>query len=448
MKESFLELLNRHGNDLRLPQGDSGAPTAQGARPSGNGHAWDFAFATGIECSNPSIVTVDGRRIRRDLLEECGHYKYWREDLALVQELGTPCLRYGLPNHLIHLGPGRYDWSFADVALAEIKRLGITPILDLMHFGVPDWLGDFQNPELPLHFAEYAGAMAERYPWVRGYTPVNEIYVSARISGWDGLWNECLRTERGFVTALKHLVAANLLASAAIVQRRPDAILIQSESAEYTHHVVTAPSHDVKLRNKLTFLSLDLLYSKSPDADVLMFAQDNGLTRDEFMWFMKTAPAGFQVMGNDYYGHNEKLLLPDGRMMYGEDVLGWYQITLRYYHRYYKPVMHTETNTPNANANPRWLWKQWANVLRMRRDGIPVLGFTWYSLTDQIDWDTQLSKKNGRVLECGLYDMDRRPHPVAREYKKLIAEFGKITSLAHGELFEVTHRPAASILDI
>lgn len=73
----------------------------------------------------------------------------------------------------------------------------------------PNQVGDFQNPEMPLHFAAYAAAVAERYPWVRAYTPVNEIYVSARNTGWDGLWNERLRSERGFVTALKHLVAAS-----------------------------------------------------------------------------------------------------------------------------------------------------------------------------------------------------------------------------------------------
>jgi beta-glucosidase/6-phospho-beta-glucosidase/beta-galactosidase len=420
----------------------------EGVRPGPGGRAWDFAFATGIECSNPVIAGADGRRLRRDLLEECGHYLHWREDLALVKDLGTPCLRYGLPNHLIHLGPGRYDWSVVDEPMAEMRRLGITPILDLLHFGLPDWLGDFQNPEFPPHFAEYAGAVAERYGWVRAYTPVNEMYVSARNSGWDGLWNERLRTERGFVTALKHLVAANLLAAKAIARRRPDAIIVQSESAEYTHHVVAAPSHAVKMRNKLIFLSLDLLYSKSPDADVLMFAQDNGMTRDEFMWFMSTAPSGFQVMGNDYYGHNEKLLLPDGSIMYGEDVLGWYLVTLRYYRRYYKPVMHTETSTPFPEQNSRWLWKQWTNVLRMRRDGIPVLGFTWYSLTDQVDWDTQLAEKHGRVNACGLFDSNRRPREVAGEYRKLIREFGDITSVAHGEMFEVTDRHAGSRSDV
>src|SRR2546423_1295359 len=166
--------------------------------------------------------------------------------------------------------------------------------------------------------AAYGGAVAERYPWVWFCTPVNEILSRPRTAVWTAAGTS---------------------------------VIVQSESAEYTHHVSAAPSHAVKLRNKLVFLSLDLLYSKAPDADVMMFAMDNGLTRDEFMWFMKSAHAGFQVMGNDYYGHNEKLFLPDGTMIYGEDVLGWYQITMRYYRRYYKPVMHTETSTPFPEIN-------------------------------------------------------------------------------------------------
>jgi hypothetical protein len=112
------------------------------------GSAGNFLFATGIECSAPTIANG---RIRRDLLEECGHYARWREDLALVRDLGLKFLRYGLPYHRVHVGPGQYDWDFADAVMDEMRRLGITPILDLLHFGVPDWLGNFQNPELPLH---------------------------------------------------------------------------------------------------------------------------------------------------------------------------------------------------------------------------------------------------------------------------------------------------------
>ena len=70
-----------------------------------------------------------------------------------------------------------------------------------------------------------------------------------------------------------------------------------------------------------------------------------------------------------------------------------------------------------------WLWKEWANVLRVRNDGVPVVGFTWYSLTDQTDWDTALREKNGHVNPVGLYDLDRKIRPVGQAYKELIGQW-------------------------
>jgi beta-glucosidase len=69
------------------------------------------------------------------------------------------------------------------------------------------------------------------------------------------------------------------------------------------------------------------------------------------------------------------------------------------------------------------LWKEWANVLRVRNDGVPIVGFTWYSLTDQIDWDSALREKKGNVNPLGLYDLDRRIRPVGKAYKHLIAQW-------------------------
>ena len=436
---SFLDAVRRaHANDDYAGDQFGGAAGADGSGlPTGSDG--NFMFATGIECSNP---TIDGGRVRRDQLAECGHYEHWREDLQLVRDLGLRVLRYGLPSYRVHLGPDRYDWSFADLAMAEMQRLGITPILDLMHFGVPDWIGNFQNPELPLHFADYAEAVAERYPWVRFYTPINEIYVTARMSAFDGLWNEQLRSDTAYVTATKHLVAASILATHRIALRRPDCVIVQSESAEYLHAALASPSPEVTLRNKLRFVPLDLLYAHPPDADVLLYLTDNGLTRTEYEWFMRGEPPGYQVMGNDYYGRNERILLPDGTTVSAEDVLGWYQITKAYYDRYRKPVMHTETNVFDADEAPTWLWKQWVNVLRMRADGVPVLGFTWYSLIDQIDWDIGLAERRGHVNPCGLYDLERRPRPVAAAYRAVLEEFGQITIVPHGEMFEITRERA------
>ena len=444
-RESFLDIIERE-NGKGACDGDRHGGAA-GTDGSGLPEASprNFMFATGIECSNP---TIEHGKVRRDLLDECGHYTHWRRDLRLVADLGLKVLRYGLPYYKVHRGIGKYDWDFADAAMHEIKRLGITPILDLLHFGVPDWLGNFQNPELPLRFAAYAGAVAERYPWVRFYTPVNEIYVCAKFSGKQGLWNEQLKSDRAFVTAMKHLVAANTLACQSIARHRPDAVIVQSESAEYVHEARAEKSLHITLENKLGFLSLDLLYAHPPDADVMCYLLDNGMTRKEYEWKMRGEPPGYQVMGNDYYGRNEKILLPDGSECPSEDVLGWYQITRQYYDRYKKPVMHTETNHFDAQLASAWMWKQWINVLRMRADGVPVLGFTWYSLIDQIDWDIALGKKRGHVNACGLYDLQRNPRPVAAAYRQLLEAFGQITVMPHGEIFELSERAASLKMEV
>jgi len=116
----------------------------------------------------------------------------------------------------------------------------------------------------------------------------------------------------------------------------------------------------------------------------------------------------------------------DGSSGASGEVLGYDAITKQYYQRYGLPVMHTETNfndfADGAGAVD-WLWKQWANVLRVRNDGVPIVGFTWYSLTDQIDWDTALREDNGRVNPVGLFDLDRNIRPVGRSYANLMHEW-------------------------
>jgi hypothetical protein len=62
-------------------------------------------------------------------------------------------------------------------------------------------------------------------------------------------------------------------------------------------------------------------------------------------------------------------------------------------------------------------------VLRVRNDGIPVVGFTWYSLTDQVDWDVALREVNNNIDPVGLYDMDRKIRPAGRKYKQLISDW-------------------------
>jgi beta-glucosidase/6-phospho-beta-glucosidase/beta-galactosidase len=387
----------------------------------------EFMFATGIENSYPVVELKDGRRVRVDEMEKTGHYRHWREDFALVKELGIPYLRYGPPYYRTHLGPERYDWAFADDTFNALRELGIEPIVDLCHFGVPAWIGDFQNPDWPPHFAEYCRAFAARYPWVHLFTPVNEIFVAATFSGQYGWWNERLASDRGFVTALKHLCRANVMAMRAVLSVRGTggATFVQSESSEYFHADNPGSVPKAEFHNDKRFLALDLSYGYPISARMFEFLLANGMTPEEYHWFLEQEVRANCIMGTDYYPSNEHLLLGDGSTIPAGEIFGYYVITRQYYDRYKLPVMHTETNTwdPWAVA---WLRKQWANMLRLKQDGIPVCGFTWYSLTDQVDWDTCLREDNGTVDPLGLVDLDRNVRPVGRTYQNLIREWQDI----------------------
>ena len=383
-------------------------------------------FCTGIE---NSIPTIDGGRTRVDQMESCGHYRRYEEDFTLVRDMGIEYLRYGPPLHLTYLGPGKYDWEFADKAFAELMRLNITPIVDLCHFGVPDWIGNFQNPDFPTFFAEYAGAFAERYSWVQLYTPVNEMYICAMFSARYGWWNEQLSSDPAFVTALKHIVKANVLAMNAILDRRADAIFIQSESSEYFHAENPAAIGQAEMLNSMRFLSLDLNYGRRVDSSMYEYLLDNGMTRDEYHFFLNHHLKQHCILGNDYYVTNEHRVCADSSTWPAGEVFGYDEITRQYHDRYMLPVMHTETNMtqgPGGREAVDWLWKEWANALRLRNTGVPLVGFTWYSLTDQIDWDTALREKNGRVNAVGLYDLDRKIRPVGEAYKQLIADWRNV----------------------
>ena len=261
------------------------------------------------------------------------------------------------------------------------------------------------------------------------YTPVNEMYVCARFSGRLGWWNEQLTSERGFVTALKHLVKANVLAMQAIRKVRPDALFIQSESTEHFHPETPDALPHAEDLNAKRFLSLDLNYGRAVDSRMYEYLLAHGLSRREYHFFLENAPPLRQscIMGNDYYNSSEYRVSADGASQSFGEAYGYYLITRQYYDRYHLPVMHTETNFaqgPRGDEAVNWLWKQWSNILRLRNDGVPIVGFTWYSLTDQVDWDTALRENKGVVNPLGLCDLDRNIRPVGEAYRQLIRDWG------------------------
>ena len=384
-----------------------------------------FMFATGIDSAAPRI---DG--VRHDQMALTGHYERWDSDVDLVKALGTRYLRFGPPVHRAYLAEARYDWDHADAVLQRMYQYNIVPIADLCRLGVPDWIGDFQNPDMPRLFARYARAFAERYPWIQLYAPVSTIFVTAFASARIGLLNEALSDERSFVTALKHLCAACVMAMMEILEVRPDAIFIQSERASYFHADSPAAIAEAETLNAMRFLALDLIYGHRVDSGMYEFLLDNGLTREEYRWFMETRLGRHCVLGTDYYPANERRVDADGVRHPAGETLGYDDIVAQYHNRYRLPVMHTETSVPqglDGEASVNWLWKEWANALRVRNNGVPLVGFTWFPLIDQVGWSESgritAADPRDAVNPVGLYDVERNLRPVGAAYRQLIRDW-------------------------
>jgi beta-glucosidase/6-phospho-beta-glucosidase/beta-galactosidase len=377
-----------------------------------------FLFATGIENSYPTLT--DGTRI--DQMDQCGHYARWEEDFELVLELGLSALRYGPAYYRSHRGPESYDWSISDEPMARLHSLGIEVIADLCHFGVPDWLGGFQDPAFPVLFAEYARAFAHRYPWVRYFTPVNEIFVCASFSALRGWWNECESSDAAFVRAVRNMCMAHELAVEAILSERPDAVIVQSESIEHFHPAGSRSERLAAHWNTLKFLPLDLTLGHPLAPGVAGYLNDHGVPSNELSFFREQRARGQRWIGLDFYPTCEHRVSSTGRITTARCGHGFRHLAEQYWQRYQLPLFHCETNRVQHLA-PDWLAQQWSDVSSLQRAGIPVNGFTWYSLTDQIDWQYALRFRRNETHPVGLYDLHRRIRPVGIAYRELVARW-------------------------
>ena len=378
-----------------------------------------FLFATGIENSTPTLP--NGRRI--DQMEKCGHYERWQDDFGLVREFGIPALRWGPAYYRTHPAPDRYDWSGVDDQMAWLREADITVIADLCHFGVPSWLDGFQDPAFPIHFADYAGAFARRYRWVRHFTPINEMFVAANFSAMLGWWNESRTGELSFARTLRNLCLAHELAVEAILAERPDAVIVQVESAARCEPVdrTDAAASRARFWNEARFAALDLTLGRAPSPAMLDLFVRAGMTTSDLAYFRERRATGQRWLGIDYYVTSEQVVAGDDRKSAAPHRVGLATLTETYHARYELPVFVTETSRV-AGESVEWLGEQWHEVMLLQRRGVPVVGFTWFPLTDVIDWRHALRVERGDVDPIGLCDLARGVRPVGRAYAALVAK--------------------------
>ena len=139
------------------------------------------------------------------------------------------------------------------------------------------------------------------------------------------------------------------------------------------------------------------------------------------------------IVGLDYYPGNERVIAADGtiRELGDGERRGFAQVAREHHDHLGLPFMLAETNA-SGDVAPGWLAATWNDTLALFDEGLPIRGYCWYSLTDQVDWDTALSVAAGTINPLGLVDLDRGERPVGRAYGALSrdAAAGRLRAMA------------------
>jgi len=183
-------------------------------------------------------------------------------DLALFADLGITKLRYpALWERITPHRPERHDFRWTDARLLEIRRLSIEPILTLCHHGSGARYTSLIHDGFAHGLARHAAAVAERYPWVTDYTPINEPLTTARFSALYGFWYPHLCDETAFWLALLNETDATRLAMRAIRRVNSAARLIQTDDLGFCH--ASPPlQRQADFQNERRWMGWDLLCGK------------------------------------------------------------------------------------------------------------------------------------------------------------------------------------------
>jgi dTDP-4-dehydrorhamnose reductase len=395
----------------------------------------------GIECT----VNRVGDRFQ-DQFEWSGHPQRL-QDLDRIAELGIEALR--TPVLWERVAPEYADvrnWDYPDASLARLRELGISPIVGLVHHGSGPRYTSLLDDEFPEKLAAHARAVAERYPWVEAYTPVNEILTTARFSALYGHWHPHTTDERSFGRALLNEARATVLAMEAIRQVNPSARLIQTDDLGKTH--ATPPvQYQADLENERRWLGWDLLCGKvAPGSPMWDYLVAGGTSPEALRWHLDhVCPP--DVLGVNHYISSERFLdhrlehhAPEthggnGKDRYAdvlaarvrhEGCVGFEGVLTEAWERYGIPLAVTECHMGcTREEQMRWLVNGWYDAHLVRERGAEIVGFTVWSLTGAFDWNCLLTQWTG-CYEPGVFDL-RAPEP------RPTALAGVIRQLARGE---------------
>jgi len=342
-------------------------------------------------------------------------------ELDLAAGTGIDVYRLGIDWGRVEPRPHQFDAK----ALARYRRLlGLVKarrmrvMLTLMHHSVPKWAqqrGGWLSDEVKADFEEFARrAIDELGPDVDYWITFNEANVFAPLAYANGLWPPGEKRSIASLAALGPLRGEVLRAE----DRMSDA---HNDVYDWAHRA--HPGIKIGIAHNMAHYTgraaLDRLLARATAALMNWRFPERVRGRTDFF-------------GMNYYGaewiKNGRLDI-DPAEEYSEagraiDPAGLYSLLKEAHARFPgQPILITENGIADSTdvLRPAYLLEHLAAVAKARAEGVPVAGYFFWTLSDNMEWSDGYCPKFGLVAVDRKNGLRRTPRGSYSLYKKIIA---------------------------
>lgn len=463
-----------HRQDKYFPEnflwgGAIAANQAEGAwHEDGKGTAISDVIRGGIVAGTADETVIPG--LYYPSHEAIDFYHRYKEDVALMAEMGMKCFRTSIAwTRIFPLGdeaePNEAGLQFYEKLFGELLQYGIQPVITLSHYEMPLHLlkeyGGWTNRKLIGFFENYCRVVFTRFKeqvkyWMT-FNEINNIHTIPYAAGGIQIRSDASKLQ-SIYQAAHHLFVASAKATQLCHEIIPDSqigcMLSLSPATVYPN---TPKPADVwaayELQRRTLFFSDVMLRGYYPsyvqriwdehDIHVAMEAEDLELIRTHPMDYLggsyyrsTTFEAGMPILGNTggILGM-ENPYLPKTEWGWEIDPQGLRYLLNVVYDRYQKPIFIVENgfggdDRPDADgvinddARINYLNQHIVSMAEAIADGVEVMGYTWWGPIDIVSAGTgEMKKRYGFIY----VDKDNEGHgTLARSKKKSFDWFKKV----------------------